>query len=247
MKTKLPSAIRPILYTLSAVFFVSSANARTWTNNQGRKIEAELVEVKGDNAVLKLANGQTHQVPLASLSEADQSFAKEQAAKVTEAPKAAAAEPSIFKKLLDGKLVAVNGRRVGKYEMEDEPEYYAFYFSASWCGPCKAFTPNLISFYKENPGAKKSFEVILVSRDHSEEAMEAYMTEDAMPWPAIRFRDIDRMKEVNRYAGSGIPCLVLVDRQGKVVSDSYVDKQYRGPTAVMNEMAKLAGKKVAGK
>jgi nucleoredoxin len=247
MKTKLSIAIRPILCALAAVSFASSANARTWTNNQGQKIEADLVEIKGEVAVLKLPTGRTYDIPLATLSEADQSFAKEQAAKpVTEVPKTAAA-PSIFKELLDGKLVAVKGRRVSKYEIETEPEYYAFYFSASWCPPCKVFTPNLISFYKENPGAKKTFEVILVSRDNSEAAMEAYMTDDAMPWPAIRFRDIDRLKEVTRYAGSGIPCLVLVDRQGKVISDSYVDKQYRGPTPVMNEMGKLAAKKVATK
>lgn len=216
--------------------------ARTWTNTGGKTIEAELVSIKGTGddeiAVLETANGRIYEVPLASLSEADQTFARENAA--------GPGEPSIFKEVLDGKLVAVDGRRVQKYEMADEPEYYAFYFSASWCGPCRSFTPKLIDFYKNNPDAKKTFEVIFVSRDRSDDAMEEYMKDDGMPWPAVKFRDIDRMDEVRKYAGGGIPCLVLVDREGNVVSDSYEGGNYRGPTAVMNDMEKLSSKKVAG-
>src|SRR5690606_23915984 len=135
--------------------------ARTWTNTSGQTIEAELVSLKGTGddeiAVLKAANGRTYDVPLASLSEADQTFARENAVGTE--------EPSIFKDVLDGKLVALDGRRVKKYEMAEEPEYYAFYFSASWCGPCRRFTPQLIEFYNSNPDAKKTFEVIFVSRD----------------------------------------------------------------------------------
>ncbi len=215
--------------------------ARTWTNADGKTIEAELVSLKGTGddeiAVLKAANGRTYEVPLASLSEADQTFARENAA---------TAEPSVFKDVLDGKLVAVEGRRVKKYEMAEEPEYYAFYFSASWCGPCRKFTPKLIDFYKGNPHAKKTFEIIFMSRDQSDDAMEEYMTGDAMPWPAVKFRDVDRMDEVRKYAGKGIPCLVLVDREGNVVSDSYEGGDYRGPTAVMRDIEKLSSEKVAG-
>ncbi|MCB1077429.1 MAG: redoxin domain-containing protein [Verrucomicrobiae bacterium] len=246
MKNKLPVFAGFALFA-AATALLSPATARTWTNAQGKSIEAELVSLKGESgsetAVLKTANGQTFDVPLASLSAEDQAYAKEQAAATPAKAEESAGEPSVFKKLLDGKLVAVDGKRVDKYEMASEPEYYAFYFSASWCGPCKEFTPSLVSFYNENPGAKKAFEVILVSRDSSEEAMEDYMKEDKMPWPGIKFRNIERMDEVNRYAGNGIPCLVLVDRQGNVVSDSYVNGDYRGPTAVMREMEALAAKK----
>lgn len=223
--------------------------ARTWTNTSGKAIEAELVELRGaagaEVAVLKMSNGQTYDVPLASLSDTDQAFAREAAAEMAEAPAADTAKPSVFKDVLDGKLVAVDGRRVSKYEMDAEPQYYAFYFSASWCGPCREFTPKLISFYNENPGAKKTFEVIFVSSDQSEGAMEDYMIGDKMPWPAVKFRNVERMDEVRKYAGSGIPCLVLVDREGNVVSDSYENGNYRGPTAVMREMENLASKKVA--
>ncbi len=149
---------------------------------------------------------------------------------------AAAEKPSIFKDMLKGKLVALDGKRVGKYEMAAEPQYYAFYFSAHWCPPCRAFTPKLVEFYKAQAGKKTNFEIIFVSHDHDEKSMEAYIKEDAMPWPAIAFRSVERMKEINKYCGAGIPCFVLVDREGKVISDSYEGKTYVGPTKVMNDI-----------
>jgi thiol-disulfide isomerase/thioredoxin len=156
---------------------------------------------------------------------ADQAAAKESASK-----------PSIFKDMLKGKLVALNGKRVGRYEMAEEPKYYAFYFSAHWCPPCRAFTPELVKFYNAQEGKKKNFEIIFVSRDHDEKSMEDYIKGDAMPWPAIAFRSLERIKEINKYCGSGIPCFVLVDREGKVISDSYEGKTYLGPTKVMNDI-----------
>ncbi len=248
--------LSPILaIALAAALFPSSLSARVWTNDQGNKIEAELVELKGaadqQVAVLKMANGRTYDVPLASLSEADQAYAKKQ---ITEMDKAESdgvsseesSGPSVFKKLLAGKLVVSDGKRLSKYEMEKEPEYYAFYFSAGWCGPCRQFTPSLISFYQENAEAKKTFEIIFVSRDNGEKEMENYMAEEKMPWPAIKYRYVSRMKEVTKYLGPGIPCLVLVDRQGKVVADSYVNGEYVTPASVVRKIeALIAGKKVA--
>ena len=151
---------------------------------------------------------------------------------------------SAIHQALASKLVAVSesGKSVKKYEMEAEPEMYAFYFSAHWCPPCRAFTPKLVEFYNANAGKKTKFEVIFVSSDHDEKAMEEYMKEVSMPWPAVSFRSVDRLKEITKYSGSGIPCLVLVDREGKVLSDSYEGKTYVGPTKVMNDMGKLAAK-----
>lgn len=50
------------------------AESRTWTNNNGRKIQAELVSSDGKTAELKLANGKTARVPLQSLSKEDQDY-----------------------------------------------------------------------------------------------------------------------------------------------------------------------------
>lgn len=55
---------------------VSGAEARTFTNTAGKKIEAELIGVEKEAAILKLGNGRTAKVPLNSLSEEDQTYAK---------------------------------------------------------------------------------------------------------------------------------------------------------------------------
>ena len=55
---------------------LSRAEPRTFTNTEGKSIEAELVRVEGEEAVLKLANLKLANVPLASLSKADEAFVR---------------------------------------------------------------------------------------------------------------------------------------------------------------------------
>ncbi len=65
---------------LVAVSSIQDSLARTWTQAAtGKKIEAEILKVEGENVVLKLGGGKTASVPIASLSESDQEFIKEMA------------------------------------------------------------------------------------------------------------------------------------------------------------------------
>lgn len=90
------------------------------------------------------------------------------------------------------------------------------YFSASWCPPCRGFTPVLIEVYQELSSTKGDFEIVFVSSDRDEESHKAYFTK--MPWLAIPFSDpaIKRLKE--EFEVKGIPCLVLIDGAGSVSS-----------------------------
>ena len=54
--------------------------AGVWTNKSGKKIEATLLEVKGDKAVLRMANGKTYSYPIASLDAESQKRVREFAA-----------------------------------------------------------------------------------------------------------------------------------------------------------------------
>lgn len=144
---------------------------------------------------------------------------------------------------LKGDLVALEGKTPKKFDDAKlaNTKYFAVYYSASWCGPCKAFTPKLVEWYKKHKPAHPEFELIFVSSDQSEKAMESYMSEDSMPWPALAFTKKNGNKSVTQYAGRGIPCLVFIDADGKVLSHSYEGTNYVGPGKVLADMEKMLG------
>lgn len=133
-------------------------------------------------------------------------------------------------------LVRANGKTAKGVNFKKQ-KYIAFYFSAHWCPPCRKFTPKLVDFYKKNKKGN-NFEVIFVSLDQNEKNMYNYMKETKMLWPALKFNMIGKMGIKEKYAGSGIPCLVLVDSKGEVVSDSFVAGKYVGPYKVMADLKK---------
>jgi nucleoredoxin len=144
---------------------------------------------------------------------------------------------------LKGDLVALNGKRVGKFD--DAPltntKYFAVYFSASWCGPCRAFTPDLVKWYNENKPKHPEFELVFVSSDQDENSMEAYMAGDKMPWPALKYSKVRSNKSLRQHAGKGIPCLVFLDADGKVLSNSYEGEKYVGPRKVLKDIETTLG------
>ena len=69
-----------------------------------------------------------------------------------------------------------------------------------------------------------------------------------MAAPALAF-DASLTRDIRKYAGPGIPFLVLVDKQGKVIFDRYVNGRYTGPYRVLDEikaLLKRGGKKPKG-
>jgi len=165
----------------------------------------------------------------------------------TPAPVPAAASPSPspagnnpYARLLSGDLVTLAGRNFHSYDAAQlsGKKYLAIYFSASWCPPCRQFTPDLVSWYGNMKAFRDKFEVILVCRDASKDDMRAYMQKDNMEWPAAKFDGIKR-SPLNKFAGPGIPCLVVVDEKGTVVFDSYEGKTYVGPQKVMRDFTGL--------
>ncbi|MFZ5496840.1 MAG: thioredoxin-like domain-containing protein [Verrucomicrobiota bacterium] len=155
-------------------------------------------------------------------------------------PSVPAAEPATaMQRLFDGKLVRYAGGRLQNAEPGALAgvKYIGLYYSASWCGPCRQFTPGFVDAYRELKRKHPEFEVIFVSADHSAGDMLGYMREDKMPWPAVKY-DRREQKMVD-YSGPGIPCLVLVDAGGKVLADSYRGDDYLGPQHVLAETRRI--------
>ncbi|XP_074274428.1 putative nucleoredoxin 1 [Silene latifolia] len=95
------------------------------------------------------------------------------------------------------------------------------YFSASWCPPCRGFTPKLIETYKEL-SSKGDFEVVFVSADRDEESFNGYFSK--MPWLAIPFSDSTVKDGLDaKFNVMGIPHLVILNGEGKVLTDAGVE------------------------
>lgn len=133
----------------------------------------------------------------------------------------------------NGVLTVVNDQAFEKKKL------IALYFAGRWCGQCRKFTPELVDYYNRVAAAHPEFEIVFVSSDRSAAAMEKYMSEGNMPWPAVKFEKVAEKTELNKYAGSGIPCLVLVDASGRVISDSYAGTTYLGPSKVLRDLDQL--------
>ena len=94
-------------------------------------------------------------------------------------------------------------------------KYVGLYFSASWCGPCRAFTPSLIKFRNKH---KAEFEVVLVGADGSSRAQANYMRKYKMPWLAMQNQS-SGAKETRQATGvKQIPTLVILGPDGKILS-----------------------------
>lgn len=143
-------------------------------------------------------------------------------------------------KTLDGKALDWAGLR-GKVVLID--------FWATWCGPCRAEVPNIKENYKKYH--EKGFEVVGISLDQMASSQLAeFVKKEEVPW--IICRDADSPKSMAEYYGiMGIPAMILVGRDGKVVT-----LNARGPAlgpavekalAAAGDVAEDTGEKPAGK
>ena len=92
------------------------------------------------------------------------------------------------------------------------------YVSASWCGPCRTFTPQLADFYKVDK--TRSFEIIFASLDRDEASFTDYFT--TMPWTlALPYGAGEAF--ASKHSVRGVPTLLLFTSDGTLVSTKGVE------------------------
>ena len=110
-------------------------------------------------------------------------------------------------------LLNVSGEKVSAERIAEK--YVGLYFSASWCGPCRKFTPKLIEFRNKH---SEEFEVILVGGDGSAKAQANYMKKYGMPWLAMENQSLEAKHASKVSDVEFIPFLVVLDKKGNIVT-----------------------------
>lgn len=108
-------------------------------------------------------------------------------------------------------------------------------FWASWCGPCRQEIPHLKEAYKAYHD--KGVEFFSVSIDKDGTAWRKAMKEENMPWEQAQApkagKDVMKL-----YQFSGIPYILVLDKEGKIVA-----KNLRGKALTDKLEEMLSGKK----
>jgi nucleoredoxin len=116
-------------------------------------------------------------------------------------------------------LTKVGGTPQATTDVFRNKELVLLYFSASWCPPCKAFSPLLVDFYKAH-AAKHKVEIIYVSSDRTVPDFEAYYGK--MPWLAIPTEEGSaaiKQSLATTLGIQGIPTLIVLDaKTGEFIS-----------------------------
>jgi len=142
--------------------------------------------------------------------------------------------------LFPEKLYNAKGEEVSRESLKGK--VVGIYFSAHWCPPCRAFTPNLVKFRDKN---KDEFEIVFVSSDKDEAAQKAYMKETGMKWLAVKFGSNDIKELKKRYGLKGIPTLIIVGPDGKTITKDGRGDVTRQPAKSLDAWKTKAGLKTA--
>ncbi len=103
----------------------------------------------------------------------------------------------------------------------EKKKLYLLFFSAFGSKEGRQFTPRLVDYYNRVGSRHPEFEVIFFSADRSQFAMENYISQTNMPWPAVAYDK--RSGKAGTLRGNliqQVPHLILVNAAGEILSDS---------------------------
>ena len=233
-----------VLSTGFALFRLSAAVANesaVWQMTDRPAVQGQLAAVYGSYALL-IDKSQDFFIPLERVDDAGLKRVVDfLAAKPAVKPTWGTSTSQITKALRNHLEILSNDRLISYDPGEKpEPDIYLIYFSAHWCPPCQRFTPELVkAYHRLQELIPKRFEVVYISNDNTENEQEKYAREAMMPWPVLKYSEVGHATVIQRWAGDGIPCLVALTPEGKLIFHSYNGEEYLGPDSVLTSFEAL--------
>lgn len=109
--------------------------------------------------------------------------------------------------------ITANGQETTLKQITGKNKYVLIDFWASWCVPCRKEIPNLKKLYTQY--ADKGFQIVSISIDRDAKAWEKASAEEQLPWLSY----LDRFGIADQYKVKLIPYMLLIDHNGKLISD----------------------------
>jgi thiol-disulfide isomerase/thioredoxin len=160
-----------------------------------------------------------------SISLKNHSIGKELAYKIFEGVQIAA----INSKAITFSQADTSGRMISLSSFKGK--YLLIDFWASWCGPCRAESPNIKIAYDRYQS--KGFEVLGVSLDNDKNAWIKAINKDGLKWTNVSDLQGWKNSVAKKYIVEAVPANYLLDREGKIIA-----KNLRGE-ALLNKLTEL--------